>query len=277
MASPFKSLLVYINNKGHRVLAWQFVAGAAIPQKSTLTVQYARSGGPWQILAEDLPLAYCYTDTRATNKNKYNNDFYRVTLKTPAGIQYTSQIQQSGINLVYPYSSKAANLLRLSELEAQETGRQGFLLKKIVYGQKCPVCRQFEDDHPVNQHCPHCLGTGKKGGYYKAISLNILESSQQQSVAVGPQGQLQTKILQAKCSAWPLIRPGDVWVDKFTNQRYYIDQAAIASKLKHVPLVYMLTMHYLQQTDILHSQVADNLLQEAYVGYQPSQWDKVFE
>lgn len=276
MASPFKALNIYINHKGYKVLSWQYSAGAVIPQGSSITIEYARSGGPWQILDKQLPLSSCYTDARRTNRNKYNNDFYRVSVVTPSGRTYTSEPQQAGIDVSYPYSAQAANLMRLSELQAQKTGRTGYLLKKIIYGPKCPVCQQFEDDSPVNQHCPHCLGTGRKGGYYKAIPLNILQNSQSTQTDISITGQVQNKQINAKCTAWPLIRPGDVWVDDRTNQRYIMDQVSVASKYKHIPLVYFISMHYIEQTDTLHSEAANDLLQQALVQYVPNQWQKAF-
>ena len=42
-----------------------------------------------------------------------------------------------------------------------------------------------------------------------------------------------------KCTAWPIIQHGDVWADKYTSLRYYIDKIQVASKFKHVPLIYI--------------------------------------
>lgn len=260
MANIFDKLHVTINTKGHKVLSWSFFSLIDVPQNATVQVQWARAGGTWQTLATNLNLSCCYTDTRRTNKNKFNNDFYRIKLTTVEGQQYISQPQQAGINLSYPYSAEAKNLLRLADLEAKQTGRQGKLLKKIVYGQKCPVCQHFQDDLPVNQHCPQCLGTGKKGGYYPAIELNIIQQSQQQHQSLQQFGSMHNVSINAKCIAWPLIQKGDVWVDINNNQRFVIDTIGIISKYKHVPLMCMLQMHKLEQTDILHKENIDPLL-----------------
>jgi hypothetical protein len=72
-------------------------------------------------------------------------------------------------------------------------------------------------------------------------------------------------ILQAKCTAWPIIELGDVWVDDNTDQRFYIEQADIASKFKHVPLIYQLKMHLLELSDVLHTPRAQQVLQEAFI------------
>lgn len=274
MASPFQSLKVFILADNSRALSWQFKAGIQLPYDATVSVEYSRAGGTWQTLADGISGCNCYVDRRRTNRNKYHNDYYRLKLCGDNQELY-SQPQQAGINLSYPYSSQAKNLIRLSQLEMAKTGRTGYLMKKKVYGKKCPVCTQFHDDAPVNQHCPCCLGTGIQGGYYKAIPMNILQSGQSSMEAVQQIGAARAVVLQAKCTAWPIISLGDVWVDDNTNDRYYIEQADIASKYKHVPLVYQLKMHLLEQSDILHSKTAQAALQQSFIS--GDQWKKAFE
>ena len=276
MSSPFRNIVVFVQPNGDRIIGWQFSQGVEIPQTATITVQRARSGGQWQVLQHDLPVSYCYTDSTAWNRNKYNNDFYRLRLNTEDGQQYVSDPQASGMTLSYPYYSEAANLIRLSQKQIELTGRQGYLLKKIMYGPKCPVCQQFRDDDPVNEHCPQCLGTGKKGGYYKAIPLGILEQGAQSAQDISITGASVTETISAKCTAWPIIQYGDVWADKYTNQRFYIDQIQIASKFKHVPLVYLLRMHLIQQSDVLHSKTATDLIEQAHINYENPDWNKAF-
>lgn len=259
-----------------RVVSWDFTPGVEIPKDALLSIQWARAGGQWQTLAQDLNLVCSYIDQRITNRNKYNNDYYRIILKTADGQQYISQPEQAGINLSYPYSAQANNLNRLSSLQLAKTGRQGFLMKKIMYGQKCPVCKQFEDDGPVNQHCPVCLGTGIKDGYYKAIPMPILQQGESIHQDITETGYITNAIMAAKCVAWPIIQIGDVWADKYTNQRYYIQTASPISKYKHIPLIYSLKMHLIEQSDIIHSKPVNDALQEAFVSGN-SDWEKAFE
>ena len=274
VAGPFKEVKVFLLADNSRAVSWRYASGIEMPYDASLSVEYSRAGGTWQTLAEGLPVCYCYIDKRITNRNKYNNDFYRIRLDGDAQTYY-SQPQQAGISLSYPYSSQASNLVRLSQLQMSRTGRTGYLMKKIVFGQKCPVCKQFQDDAPVNEHCPCCLGTGINGGYYRAFPMNILETGQSRMQGVQQHGAVQTAVLQAKCTAWPLIELGDVWVDDNNNQRYYIQGADIASKYKHVPLIYNLKMHLLQLSDVLHSKRAQEVLQESFI--DGKDWTKEFE
>lgn len=274
MANAFKDLKVFILADNSRALSWEFQANVNIPANASLSVEYSRAGGTWQILAEGLDVCNCYIDCRRTNRNKYNNDYYRVKLSGDDQEVY-SQPQQAGVTLSYPYSSEAKNLIRLSQLQMAKTGRTGYLMKKIVYGNKCPICKQFDDDAPVNEHCPCCLGTGIQGGYYRAIPMNILQSGQSSLEAVRQIGASRAVVLQAKCTAWPIISLGDVWVDDNTNQRYYIEQADVASKYKHVPLVYQLKMHLIELSDVLHTNRAKEALQEAFIS--GNDWKRSFE
>lgn len=276
MASPFKEVNVIIKPDNSRLVYWNFTPKVEIPSSAKLSVQYARSLSSWQTLVKDLPISYCYTDSRVTNRNKYNNDFYRIALYTSDSQSYISQPQQAGINLSYPYSSEANNLNRLTSLQLKKTGRQGFLMKKIMYGQKCPVCKQFDDDAPVNQHCPQCLGTGIKGGYYIAMPMNILQQGQTNNTNIAQTGVNVSITMSAKSIAWPLIEYGDIWSDKYTNQRYYIDSVSVLSKYKHVPLVYSLRMHLIELSDVVHTKKANDALQQAFVEVK-SDWEKQFE
>lgn len=276
MSSPFKQIQVFFRPDNSRVIGWQFTPDIEIPEGSVLSLQYARSGGTWQTLSNNIKDTYCYTDSRKTNYNKLNNDFYRLKLTCPDTSCYYSQPVQAGATLCYPYSSKAKNLIRLAQLQIDQTGREGYLMKKITFGQKCPKCKQFDDDSPVNEHCPICLGTGINKGYYNAIPLNILQQGDSNMEALTAFGHTQVSVLSAKCVAWPIIGLGDIWCDKYTNQRYYIQSATILSKFKHVPLIYRLKMHLIQLTDIIHSQPADKLLQQALITIQPSSWEKEF-
>lgn len=135
------------------------------------------------------------------------------------------------------------------------------------------MCTDLPGDSSVNQHCPCCFGTGYKGGYYDGIAMDILEQQQQMIQGIQQIGTTQASVLQAKMLAWPYIGLGDVWVDDATDQRYVIQRAVIASKFKSVPLVYQVTMHLVQITDIMHSVQADKKLDSMF----SPDWDKEFD
>ena len=47
MASPFKSLKIFILANGARTLSWEYAAGITMPYDASLSVEYSRAGGTW--------------------------------------------------------------------------------------------------------------------------------------------------------------------------------------------------------------------------------------
>lgn len=275
MFSPFKKILVYKDiATGFNVIYWRFDKDIRYINNATLSLQYARTGGPWQILCPDIRDTCMYTDTRINNYNKVSNDNYRLVLSVSDNQCYVSD-PQTVRWLDNPSYAKARNLFRLQYKQMAMTGRHGFLLKRIQWGQKCPLCAPMPGDNSVNQHCPQCLGTGFKGGYYKGIPVDILPDGQQQMQSIEEIGYTRSSVLQAKVVAWPYIGIGDVWVDAVTNQRYMIQQVTVISYFKSMPLLYQITMHLLEQTDALNSSEADQKV--AQPPQQIPDWQKEFD
>ena len=47
MASPFKSLKIFILANNARALSWEYAAGITMPYDASLSVEYSRAGGTW--------------------------------------------------------------------------------------------------------------------------------------------------------------------------------------------------------------------------------------
>lgn len=298
MSQPFTSIHVKLDAHGFRHIVWTLQPRYDYPQTSVLRLEYNRAGaspsshtitgtpagditisdGAWQVLCDDVSQLCQYIDYQHRNYNKFVNDYYRLVLRVPeTGQQYKSAPVHAGKFLSTTDSAQANNLIRLAQKEIQQTGRTGVLLKRKLWGQRCPQCTDFDNQNSVNQHCQVCLGTGIVGGYYKGIPMSILQQSSQQAQSIGLGGYEQVQVLSAKCVAWPWIHLQDVWVDDITNQRYYIKSASVLSKYKHVPLVYALQLQLIQLTDVLHSDYANQILsqdQSTQFVHKNSDWDR---
>lgn len=259
MNNPFKDLTVTIDTYGYKHITWSVNGLYKYPQNCVLSLQYARSGSDkWITLQSNITDACEYIDYERRNSNKKVNDYYRLILSVPNTTQsYTSDPVAAGKHLIFPGKAQVSNLFRLAQKEIDLTGRNGVLLKKKVWGPRCPDCTDFDNENSVNEHCPTCLGTGIIGGYYKGIPMGILEQAQQTAQQVDSMGPAVGSVMGAKCVAWPWIHQGDVWADTNTNQRFYIDQVNVISKYRGFPIVYMLQMKLLELTDVLHSVSAD--------------------
>lgn len=238
------------------------------PEDCVLSIEYNRAGGSfdsaandgqWQVVCADAGDCCQWIDYQRRNYNKYVNDYYRVVVRIPSASEtFISKPVHAGSYLPgMTDSAKFNNLMRLADKQISDSGRQGVLLKRKVWGTRCPVCTDFEGQNSVNEHCPQCMGTGILGGYYKGIPMPVLQLGQTQQHAITQQGYQQADVLQAKCIAWPWIHLRDVWADSTTNERYYITNATVLSRYKSVPLVYQLTMNKVQLTDSIHDILAD--------------------
>lgn len=264
MSCVFKQVLVSVDQYGNRVVSWSMDPDQNYPDNFVLRIEYARAGGPWETLEDNIQGTCLYIDRRKMNFNKYLNDYYRLVLTVPGEDgepveTYVSEAVEAGRAHSYPFSAEANNLIRLALLEIKEGGRTGILLKKKEWGERCPHCTDFKDENSVNEQCRYCLGTGILGGYYRGIPYDILVQSFSDAMKVAVSGYEQQNQITAKGIAWPWLHLGDVWVDNLNNERYYINNVAVLSAYKNIPLIYGLSMSRLELTDVMFSDTANEL------------------
>ena len=261
MASPFTSLSCVVRHDNARVLSWTMKPGVDYPANFILRVENSRAGGPWELLADNVQDYCCYVDNRRRNYNKRLNECYRLRMILPdSNEEFVSDIVDAGNHKAYPYSADAENILKNIEAAIKVSGCTGRLLKKRIWGVRCPLCTDFANQATVNEHCPRCLGTGIDGGYFPGIDLDIIKDQIQVSESPSELGYLQGETVQARCIAYPWISKGDVWVEDITNNRYVIAAATPSSSYKQTHLVYTLQMHKVELADVLHTNPANNLV-----------------
>ena len=155
------------------------------------------------------------------------------------------------------------------------SGCTGVLLKKKHWGARCPLCTDFDNQQTVNEHCPNCLGTGYEGGYYQGISMDLIKDNIAADEEQGDDAVEGRETVTARCVAYPWVRHGDVWCEDGTNKRYIIHKVVPTSSYKQTTLIYTLTMHRLEYTDVLYTAVADDrvhikdVFDSALVNYTP--------
>ena len=74
--------------------------------------------------------------------------------------------------------------------------------------------------------------------------------------------------MRAKCIAFPIIQRGDIWVGKYVNDRYFIDDAAVTSILKGVPITYSLELRRIEQSDVVYTDGVTDLMAAATVDWK---------
>lgn len=276
MANPFTDVACSIRYDNARVLTWALKPNASYPDNFIIQVENSRAGGPWEVLDDDVQDFCAFVDNRKRNYNKYMNECYRLRLIVPdSQEEYVSDIVNAGKFEAYPYSAEAENVIKQVQKDIELTGCQGVLLKRKHWGKRCPLCTDFPDQQTVNEHCPACLGTGYAGGYYNGISMEIKKDQIKTEETQGRDTIDASEIVTGRCIAYPWVRYGDVWCEKGTNKRFFVDKVTPAASYKQTTLVYQFTMHRLEYTDVLYGGMADDkvalkdLYSAAEVSYTP--------
>ena len=263
MACPFTSIDCVIRYDNARVLTWTLKPGINYPEHFALLVENSRAGGPWTVLSDELANQCTYVDSRKRNYNTRLNECYRLKyVDLDTGETCMSAIVDAGNHRAYPYSADAENILKQVEEQIKISGCTGKLLKKKVWGHRCPLCTDFKGQATVNEHCPRCLGTGVDGGYFPGIKLDVIKDSISTPETPSELGYLMGESVQCRCIAYPWIHYGDVWCEDNTNKRYVINKVTPSSSYKTTHLIYTMTMTAVENADILHSNKANELVQE---------------
>jgi len=110
--------------------------------------------------------------------------------------------------------------IRRREILSQEKGggRPGFVLKKRS-DIRCPSC-----GIDALASCTTCLGSGFAGGYYSPLPYDVLSVNHQlnSTKATSPVGVFSLDKEVTRGLVYPILEEGDVWVEKFTDRRYFI-------------------------------------------------------
>lgn len=260
MACPFKTLTTAIMPDNSRVIAWALSSDFAYPEDFLLLVENSREGSKWEAISEDVKNECHFTDYQRRNWNKNMDEYYRLHLHS-ADEDYYSEPIKAGYANIYPFSAEAKNAISNIEKAIQLSGVTGVLLKRKVWGPRCPLCTDFAGQATVNEHCPRCLGTGIDGGFYPGITLNLVKDQIQQGAGLNIMGAQQQETVTGRCVAYPWITTGDIWCEGTTNKRFRINTCSPAASYKTVPLVYQISMSRIEYTDAMYTREANDLVE----------------
>ena len=221
----------------------------------------------WEILGYMDDGSCIYVDNERLPWNKSRDVYYKMRIYTDDSFIDTDIVPAGRFSdkTILPYIN---GLKKALETEIKESGRKGFLLKAKHWGKKCRKCSDFGVGRSINDHCPHCFGTGFDGGYYEALPLDIIDSAPQTMQARTAEDYVDSEVLSARCMANPVILRGDIWVSTNTNDRYMIDQAVPTSLYKGIPVVLTLNLKKLAQSDVIYEKTVDDTIEESYVNWE---------
>lgn len=217
--------------------------------------------GDWIPLNSEDPVTdgCIYVDTLTHKFNMVSDVWYRVraVLRDSSGQEPDKVIESIPTQITGALSDRAYSAGRVIMQSFYKTlkkggGQQGFLLKRKLWGERCPECTDFDVETIINAHCHICYGTGIVGGYHEGIEFwvmpSVVSGRQRQP---SPIGITDDYGISAQCAAYPWIDAGDVWIDAKTGERFVIKAVSHVAELERKPLILSLSLVKVSNTDIL--------------------------
>ncbi len=185
-------------------------------------------------------------------------------------VHYRVKLVDGGGELHYSNPATSEGALTKSEwLEAREVifretlnnkkfaAIEGYLLKAKRYGTTCTECVDPDTEEVTKSHCPVCKGNRWVGGYYAAVPASYAQLTDNPTrTHVDMQqnrGTVHDEIKQARFLGLPQLYSYDVWVDKDSDQRYYLHDVSPKARIRGVPLVFDATLRLAEYNDVIYT------------------------
>jgi len=249
----------YLIRGGTRVM-WDLVPEFVDPLPYTFQLQVGRTGvdvgGEWENVGLSLENGCMAVDGEQRPYGAMQWTHYRVQLTTPNGIYYSEPTGLEGI-LARKDWRLARNIIRNERLRHKLATSEGYLLKRRFSGVRCSACSDVQTDECRNPDCEMCYGTGFQCGYYYPVScvyadLNPSATRKQ----IDPQSMRGTvsggAAAPARMLQVPLLEELDVWVNKKTDDRFFIHSIQNLAEWRSVPLIARVELRLAPYTDIIY-------------------------
>lgn len=143
-------------------------------------------------------------------------------------------------------------MIRREALELNKyTGSKGVLLRRIIYGTRCPNCTSEILGDCMSDECAICYGTAFDGGYYQPIYIKANwadEPSAPNNTTLEASGPSELRVCDAVFPAYPTVKFKDIYIETATNHRHEI-QSVIADEYRGGTIRQIVTMSRLPISD----------------------------
>ena len=256
--SVFSRLIVdYVVTGGARI---EWIMGRNLTDAGpyTFQVQFSRVGlvaGEWIDVGAPVVDTYYALDLEKRLFGKEVDAFYRVKLTTADHVYYSEPTQADG-------KLSKRDWLYVREIIRKETLRhtvftsvRGFLLKSRRYGPKCPDCLDEFTSEITWSNCPTCYGTGFEFGFYdpKPAAFAELGLQANRTLRDGQSGTVKQDVQKARFIGDPQLYTYDVWVNAYSDERYYLQNIETVAQHRGVNVVFSVELRLAPHTDVIYT------------------------
>ena len=239
----FDRLVVsYLMRGGTRVM-WELQPTFTDDGPYIFQLQVSESANPnasdWEDVGAPVGNTYYAIDGEQRSFGKMNRAFYRVKLYTGTATYYSEPTGAMG-TLSRRDWRIAKEVIRQELVRMRlAAGQEGLLLKRHISGEPCTECIDPLTGEVRNNDCEFCYGTGVRCGYFYPMDCIWAEIDPktyhvEQS---GARGTVNDIVVKARMVNTWMLGEEDIWVNRLTDERYYIHRVQNVAEMRGVPLI----------------------------------------
>lgn len=257
---PFRRIWVDHLVRGSDRIFWEMERDFHDPKPWVFQLQVGNSGNAnatdWINVGSPIVNGFMAVDDemRPGDYGKSLTTHYRLLLTTPVGTYVSNAAHLYGV-LKEKDWCLAREIVRKESLRHGIVSRDGYLLKKMRYGEPCTDCTDPLTGAIINSQCPECGGTGFKVGWYPPVFMKLdmtPEAIHELRKGTEPPGASSPITLQGRILGFPHVEKEDVWVDGHSDQRWSMDAVYHLAEWYGVPLIIQVDLKLLPFSDVIY-------------------------
>lgn len=244
--------------KGGTFVSWGLISTFTDPLPHSFQLQVGQTGNSnaddWEDVGLPVENSIYAIDGTQRSWGQIQRTHYRVKLTTSVGTYYSIPTGAMGLLNVADWKV-AREIIRKERLRFHRDCQEGYLLKRRISGARCTSCLDLQLDESADHNCTECYGTGYQCGYYYPVPCVWADlSPRTHRLALDQQrGAVAQITVPARMLMLPLLDTMDVWVNKLTDDRYYVHTIQHIAEYSGVPLVAHVELRPAPFSDVVYS------------------------
>jgi len=263
----FRDVTISVDTRGRTAISWELMPNVRETGPYEFYVDFSRYGFStdnlyWETLNPDSPATDTFgvvLDSTTRRHTLSNESVYRVRM-VACGKEFHSPAQRAFGILDTRLRAVYRDLIRKESLNTspRRGASSGVLLKRKIFGPRCPVCTDKNTGHVVDHHCSNCFGTGVVGGYFPPYEYNInFSNTDVYGAKVTDLGTQDQNVKVGRGVIFPFPAPKDVWIELGTGRAFKFMRIEVAAHLQTKPVAVKVAIAQAPATDPIYFLLGD--------------------